>query len=207
VASFNNHIFISYAHADNRSGWVDAFHTSLENWLGVLGVKARIWRDQKLQGADVFSGEILDQLKQSTLLVSILSPNGMLSRWCEKERQKFEQYADANGGFRIGNVVRALKVVMTPADRDAHQPIFDTLGYEFFEKNPHSGRYDHYLPLDAKFEKQIDRLAQDIKAVLQTLASAVPQPAKPAVYVAEVSSDLDRTGPRSSTNCMPGGIV
>src|SRR4030095_3955461 len=135
MASFNNDIFISYAHADNRDGWVDAFHTSLENRLGVLGVEARIWRDKKLSGADVFSDQILDQLKQSALLISILSPNAMRSNWCEKERQKFEQYAEASGGFRIGNLVRALKVVMTPADRDAHQPIFGTIGYEFFEKN------------------------------------------------------------------------
>src|SRR6266849_64234 len=127
MASFKNVIFISYAHADNRNGWVDPFHTSLENWLGVLGVKAGIWRDQKLKGADVFSDEILDQLKQSALLISILSPSSMQSNWCEKERQKFEQYAEANGGFSIGNVVRALKVVMTPADRDAHQPNIGTI--------------------------------------------------------------------------------
>jgi TIR domain len=191
MASFNNDIFISYAHADNRDGWVDAFHTSLENRLGVLGVEARIWRDKKLSGADVFSDQILDQLKQSALLISILSPNAMRSNWCEKERQKFEQYAEASGGFRIGNLVRALKVVMTPADRDAHQPIFGTIGYEFFEKNRQTGRYDHYFRQDARFEKLIDGLAQEIKAFLQTLASAAPQPDKPAVYVAEVSSDLE----------------
>jgi hypothetical protein len=195
MVRFNNDIFVSYAHADNRNGWVDAFHARLENRLGELGVKARIWRDQKLGGADVFSDEILAQLKQSALLISILSPNGMASKWCEKERQKFEQYAETSGGFRIGNVARALKVVMTAADQEAHQSIFGTIGYEFFEKNRQTGRYDHYFPSDARFEKQIDRLAQEIKDILQTLASAAPQPGKPAVYVAEVSSDLepDRT--------------
>jgi hypothetical protein len=42
MASFHNDIFISYAHADHWNGWVDAFHTSLERWLGVLGVNARL---------------------------------------------------------------------------------------------------------------------------------------------------------------------
>jgi|HubBroStandDraft_1064217.scaffolds.fasta_scaffold00235_28 hypothetical protein len=66
-----------YANADNGNGWVAAFHASLENWLGILGIKARIWRDRRLGGGDVFSGEILEQLKQSGPLISILSPNGM----------------------------------------------------------------------------------------------------------------------------------
>jgi len=134
-------------------------------------------------------------LKQSALLISILSPNGMHSNWCEKERQRFELYAEANGGFRIGNILRALKVVMTPASNDAHRPVFGTIGYEFFEKDRQTGRPDHYLPSDARFDKQVDRLAQESRTILQTLASAELHPSKPAVYVAEVSSDLepDRT--------------
>jgi hypothetical protein len=119
----------------------------------------------------------------------------MKSNWCEKERQKFEQYAEANIGFRIGNAVRAFKVVMTPAEGNAHRPLFDTLGYEFFEKNPQTGRYKHYLPKETEFERVIEHLAQDIKAMLETVAGAATEPARRAIYVAEVSSDLqsDRT--------------
>src|SRR6267154_1837154 len=106
MASLKNDIFISYSHADNQSGWVDAFHTSLANWLTKLGTTPRIWRDGKLRGDDVFSDEILDQLKHSAILISIISPNGMKSNWCEKERQRFEQFAVSRGGFRIGNAVR-----------------------------------------------------------------------------------------------------
>ena len=192
---FENDIFISYAHLDNSDGWVDGFHTSLLNRLRVLGVSARIWRDGKLRGDDVFSEEILAQLKRSALLISIVSPNGLKSNWCEKERQKFEQYAEGSGGFRVGNAVRAFKVVMTPAEGDAHRPLFDTTGYEFFEKNQQTGRYDHYLAKEPKFEKLIDQLAQDIQARLATVHADAAQPARRAIYVAEVSGDLqsDRT--------------
>jgi hypothetical protein len=190
MLSLRNDIFISFAHLDNKNGWVDAFHESLENWLGILGVSARIWRDGKLRGDDVFSDEILDQLKHSALLISIVSPNGMRSNWCEKERQRFQQYAQASGGFRIGNAVRAFKVVMTPAEGDAHRMLFDTLGYEFFQKDLQTGRCEHFLPTETKFEKLIDRLAQDIRDRLKSVAAVASEPAKPAIYVAEVPGDL-----------------
>ena len=186
MASFENNIFISYADLDNSGGWVDAFHTSLLRWLGVLGINARIWRDAKLRGGDVFSEEILDQPTRSALLISIVSPNGMKSNWCEKERQKFAQYAEANIGFRIGNSVRALKVVMTPAEGDAHRALFETIDYEFFEKNPQTDRCEHYLPGETRFERSIERLAQDIRARLANVAAAAAQPARRAIYVAEV---------------------
>lgn len=184
-------IFISYAHADNRDGWVDAFHASLENRLAVLGVSAEVWRDRRLSGADVFSDAILDQLKQSVLLISILSPSAVKSRWCEKERQRFEQYAQARGGFSIGSVSRALKVVMTPAEEDAHKEIFGTLGYDFFELNSQTRLYDHYQPTDHRFGKVIDRLAQEIRKLLPAFAAAAARSTKPAVFVAEVSADLE----------------
>ena len=102
MAGFTNLIFISYAHADNRDGWVDAFHASLEDWLGVNAVTAQIWRDKKLGGADVFSDEILAQLRRSALLISILSPNGMkfsFSLFWPRPRQSKE-----HGCFRSGSM-------------------------------------------------------------------------------------------------------
>ena len=64
--NFEQNLFISYAHLDNQSlkegetGWVDRFHKALESMLGTrLGRKAKIWRDKKLQGNDVFTDEIV----------------------------------------------------------------------------------------------------------------------------------------------------
>lgn len=117
VAGFENDIFISYAHADNSEGWVNTFHTRLQNRLKQFdrNVNITIWRDPKLSGADLFSDQILDQLKSSAVLVSILSPNGVASDWCEQERQRFEQLAPLTGGFRLGDRIRAIQGSQDPA--------------------------------------------------------------------------------------------
>lgn len=62
MARFRKDLFISYAHIDNQplnpeeKGWVSRFHASLEALLSMrLGQTAKIWRDDKLQGNDVFA--------------------------------------------------------------------------------------------------------------------------------------------------------
>ena len=81
MPSYNKDLFISYAHIDNQpvspdhEGWISRFHASLAALLSMrLGQTARIWRDNKLQGNDVFADEIVDQFAQTALLVSILTP-------------------------------------------------------------------------------------------------------------------------------------
>src|SRR4051812_1717257 len=81
--------FISYAHLDNQPlpsqqhGWVTLFHEALKNHLSrLLGEQAAIWRDPKLQGNDIFSDEIVDQIRGATVLVSILTPRYLKSEWC-----------------------------------------------------------------------------------------------------------------------------
>src|SRR5215467_7419774 len=77
---FGKHVFISFAHMDNQSasaspGWVTHFHASLDRILSTrLGRKAEIWRDEKLRGNDVFADEIVNQLPDAAVLVSVVSP-------------------------------------------------------------------------------------------------------------------------------------
>ena len=66
---FTTDIFISYAHIDNQPltpdqrGWITRFHETLEALLSMrMGDKARVWRDNKLQGNDVFADEIVERL-------------------------------------------------------------------------------------------------------------------------------------------------
>ena len=192
VPGFTNDIFISFAHTDNSEGWVEAFHTRLKDRLAQIGVNTTIWRDTKLRGTDVFSDEIYDQLRDSALLISIVSPTGIRSNWCQEERQKFEQFAELNGGFRIGNALRAVKVVKTPLDNDEHRALFETLGFEFYERNQQTQRFREFDVSASEFRDGIDSLAQDILGVLNALRDRAATAANQlAVYAATTSSDLE----------------
>ncbi len=96
MGSFNKDLFISYAHIDNKpltpgqQGWISRFHASLEALLSMrLGHTAKIWRDDKLQGNDVFADEIISQFTQTAVLVSILTPRYLNSDWCTREAREF----------------------------------------------------------------------------------------------------------------------
>ncbi len=90
--SFDQHLFISYAHIDNQplsreqEGWVTRFHKSLKSFPSMnIGTMVKIWRDDKLQGNDVFADEIVHQFSSTALLVSVLTPRYLDSEWCTRE--------------------------------------------------------------------------------------------------------------------------
>ena len=110
---FAKDLFISYAHIDNQpltseqQGWISRFHTTLEALLSMrMGSQAQIWRDDKLQGNDVFADEIVDQFSQTAVLVSVLTPRYLNSDWCTKEVTEFCKSAEQRGGMNVVMIVK-----------------------------------------------------------------------------------------------------
>ena len=196
VPGFTNDIFISFSHADNSRGWVREFQDQLYDRLIQLGAEVTVWRDTKLRGTDVFSDEILTQLQQSALLISIVSPSGIKSSWCQDERLTFERFAALNGGLRIGNQLRAVKVVKTPLPDDQHQDLFGVLGFEFYRREEQSHRFQEFHHSSPEFYQIIDELAQDIKNVLDAFCRQLRDPKhaekRELVYVATTTPGLKR---------------
>jgi hypothetical protein len=189
-----NDIFISYAHADNTEGWIDQIHERLFNRLRQLDRSApfTIWRDRKLTGADVFTDEIYRQLESSGVLISILSPNGLDSNWCQQERERFERAARSTGGLRLGSKIRAIKITKTPSSGDRHQDIFDTLGYEFYRRDAQTGHFSEFHPTSPEFDRLIQEISQEVYDILQQLRMrALSRQPDFTLYVAAVSSDLE----------------
>lgn len=217
--NFKQNLFISYAHIDDQPlspgdrGWIARFHATLDALLSMrLGRKAMIWRDEKLQGNDVFSDEIVAQFSQSAVLVSILTSRYLNSDWCRREAREFCERAQQTGGLVIGNQARVFKVIKTPVDdQESLPPVMkDLLGYEFFEikdgapleLDPAYG--PEYVSL---YNQKVAKLAWDIAQILKTLQSnagagngqgvnpmqvqgTAAQPSdKPTVYLAECSYD------------------
>src|SRR6185503_4531092 len=205
---FEKDLFISYAHIDNQpltaqqQGWITRFHASLEALLSMrMGGKARIWRDNKLQGNDVFAGEIVDQFSQTAVLVSVLTPRYLNSEWCNREVAEFCKRAEQNGGVVVDNKARIFKVLKTPVETQESLPqiMKDVLGYEFFTIEDGTpleldSAYGEKFAQD--YNRKVGKLAWDISQLLKKLETgtrdnghAKQDAAKPTIYLAECSYD------------------
>jgi hypothetical protein len=168
-----------------------------------LGVPAKIWRDEKLRGNDVFAEEIVGQFPHTALLVSVLTPRYVNSAWCTREVQEFCKSAQQTGGVVVENKARIFKVIKTPVDTEESLPevMKDILGYEFFtledgaplELDP---AYGEKFAQD--YNRKVVKLVWDVVQLLKKLAAgarssvqdrAAPATAKPTVYLAECSYD------------------
>jgi hypothetical protein len=179
--SFENHIFISYAHIDNQTltegqqGWISEFHHALQVRLAQLrGDRPKIWRDLKLSGNDYFGDAIVKQLPNAALLVSVFSPRYVKSEWCLRELKEFYKAAEERGGVRVGDKCRIFKVIKTPVAL-AEQPeeIQGILGYEFFQTDP-AGRPLEFDPkygteAEINYWTKLNDLAYDAYQLLDNL--------------------------------------
>lgn len=213
---FDEDLFISYAHIDNQPlldkpvGWIARFHKDLDSMLSMkMGKKAKIWRDIKLQGNDVFSDEIVDRFREAALFVSVLSPRYLNSEWCTREVREFCQAAQEKGGLEVDNQSRVFKVIKTPVETQDALPneIQEVLGYPFyiFDDSDKPLELDPVFGTDIgqEYLRKLNALAWDIAELLKrfstngtpsagafaetaTETAAVP---KPVVYLAECSYD------------------
>lgn len=205
---FEKDLFISYAHIDNKpltpeqQGWITRFHASLEALLSMrMGGKARIWRDDKLRGNDVFANEIVEQFEHTAVLVSVLTPRYLNSEWCNKEVAEFCKRAQENGGLVVNNKARIFKVLKAPVDTQESLPqeVRGVLGYEFFTIEDGTpleldSAYGEKFAQD--YNRKVGKLAWDVSQLLKILETGNGDndhdkegPAKPTVYLAECSYD------------------
>jgi hypothetical protein len=209
-----NDVFVSYAHVDNAPitlnpgaepfRWVSHFNENLQAFLTQhLGCEVVIWRDPRLKGNEVLWPALQSHLKDSAVIVSVVSPRYVESPACQKELEFFHQAAEQSGGFQADNHVRAFKVLKTPVERKDHPRIIQALvPYEFYGPDPETGKErEFYLdPRQGEFKRhlaKIDDLARDIAEELKFLKSKPLPPERRAspdgrirVYVAETTTDV-----------------
>jgi hypothetical protein len=208
---FAKHLFISYAHIDNEPvteddmGLVARIHRSLGSILSKrLGCTANIWRDERLQGNDVFAAEIIGQFPETAALVAVVSPRYLQSAWCLREARAFCEAAQRTGGMVVDNKSRVFKVVALPVDSQAPLPpeMRDTLGFDFFMREPNGITKELNPAYDPGFGPKLASacagLAMFIADVVKRLEAepGAPVSAKPTVYLAECS--FDRRGDREA---------
>ncbi len=209
LSQFANDIFISYTHIDNKSfgeeqkRWVNDLHALLgvrvEQWLG-HGVQ--VWMDPKLQGNDEFADALRETLARVGVLVCVVSPRYLTSKWCLEELQGFLRASAQNIGTHLGTKSRVFKVLKTPVPRqDEPEPLRGLLGY-FFYHEPEPGRVrEFHLDPSPEGRKaywaRLDDLARDIADLLKQVEAVGGRkidldvaPPGATIYLAESSSDL-----------------
>lgn len=209
--AFENDVFISYRHLDNEkmdgeeNGWVDNFHKGFRLALtDQLGYEPVIWRDPRLDGNVKFDDVLRERIRQSAVLISILSPSYLQSDYCLGELRLFCDLADETGGLSAGERMRIFKVVKTHVERAEHPPEFsEQLGYEFYEidevtKDPVKFRQEIKPNRDQRYWDKLDELARGVKKVLSVInprrrvpsAVSVFSQSKGTIYLAETTRDL-----------------
>jgi len=208
--SFDKDVFISYAHVDNETltpeetGWISAFDRALQRRVTqLLGRKADIWRDDRLQRNDIFAAEIVEQFPRLRVFISIISPRYLQSDWCLKELRAFYESVQASGVVEAGNKSRIFKIVKTPVPATEHPPeIASSLGYKFYQVTENERFREFVLrsgsPTYDQFIERFEDVAQDICQSITALDNGIAMTAKPGadpipakcVYLATTTSDL-----------------
>lgn len=208
MTRFDNELFISYSHIDDepltegQKGWVTQFHSALQAILDTrLGKHATIWRDPRLRGGIDFEKEIVAQFPKTAVMVSVVSPRYVDSKWCRREAKEFAQIARQTPVAVDSNWSRVFKVVKTPVVDEKQLPdeMQAQLGYPFYKL------LDEETPLELdpslgdemrqEFIQKLARLAWDLSKRLRELEGTQVSPSeppaddKPVVFLAECSYD------------------
>ncbi len=215
-------VFISYAHEDNdyprygQRGWVEYFYEALKARLnGIRREEIAIWRDQseaRITGGTVLTPTIKEKLSDCAVLVVVVSPAYLASKWCADELGFFRDAAGKRGGLSVstksGSLSRVLKILKLPIDLDTFRTglveVDDAVGYPLYQRTAEGRPCIPPIELDppygenigTDFGRAVNALAYDIDAILQGMSLPAPAPASgrsgsgTRVYVAETSSDM-----------------
>lgn len=201
-------IFISYTHYDNippgegQKGWVDLFHKSLIALIEQYFEKsAKVWRDPKLHGHDIIEESLRRRLSASGLLVTIVSPKYLRSRWCLRELRWFIKFMNQRGGVSVGSKSRIFKVEKTKSEQERLPRAIKNVvtGYNFYHYDETEDYIEHFkqgagVPYDTRYWDTLDKLAQDIVKMLKILEGHrerhTVESAGKVVYLAEPTPDL-----------------
>ena len=203
-------VYLTYAPIDNeplvegKPGWVSQFHRNLEvRAQQLLGERVSIWRPTKRLGQDEVGEEVLDLLPRVKAMVSVVSPPFAHSDSCRREVTTFRDRLGSN--FRVGDQPRLLPAVKSPVEprelTDQSQAFEGLRGFEFYEKDPLTGRvreFEEAFGEEARqhYYERVYDLAFHLCNVLRACrdlgsgAGSFAEPSGVTVFLAATTSDL-----------------
>lgn len=205
LTSFNDDVFISYAHFDDdrilreKEGWVLKLYRELVNRVRVrLGKDPGVWLDQdEIRNHEDFANKISRRLKTTGILLSIVSPSFLQREWCQRELREFIEQAERGLGIHIDEEkLRVFKAEKLPVPQNDLPVVLQRQeGYKFYDPQGHEYRPMLSEEHAARFFTVMDDLAKDIVEMLKameakTRPASAAAPDRPTVYLAEPASDL-----------------
>ncbi len=192
-------IFISYAHldddaSDNEAKWIDSFRKLLgKNMQKYLGRRPEIWRDkEQLERNDNLKDEIFRTLPEILILLPLLSPAYLNSRWCPDELDRFVSDALPKPPWKVAD--RVFKILLVPESligKDLMPEILDNkLGYQFFtipEQPKDEWDFKEIGPGHDEFLDLLTDLAKDLCRVLKKRN----EPPKGTIYISKPTRDIN----------------
>jgi hypothetical protein len=213
-------VYVSSAHVDDEPvypadrGWVSVLLANLKQYLAVRRGDREadsIWYDQRRLPRDRPSMDYFpEQVRQSRLILVILSPGWVSSEFCRRELAAF---VDSHHG----DVDRRIFVVERMPVESGHkipEVLQDLNKYRFYRLDKNKAARTFGLPLPSPDESEylagIDDLARDIADQLRSTetarSTASTESSKPAALVAEVTDDLDSRRQELSRYLEQAGI-
>lgn len=178
-------VFISYARADNEQpnkktkGWVTYFWDDLRFELTTRGApEAKLWLDHyQIEPQEAFTPKIEQALKQSKLMLAILSRNWIKREWCLRELELFN-------GLHANASDRFIPVFKDKIEQESlptlMQGYYAREGYQFFKIDRTGETYEFYWR-GLKDKKSYEGLVKKIALLIidkldNDQSTPIPQP-------------------------------
>jgi TIR domain len=161
-------VFISYAHHDNRDGWVTRLKEKLAEKLNpFLAGRAEVWFDDRIAPGTYFQQEIQQKLKNTKIFVAAISPAYLASENCMTHELEWFQN---QGGTDI------IQLVKVPLDKGQEVPVPAADFVSLYDKN------DFHVLQGEALEKLLDEV---VAAIVKRLREVWES--RPKIYVARLS--------------------
>ena len=186
-------IFVSYAHVDNEllpgesEGWVTQLIATLEVYLRQkLGRREqyKLWRDPELSGNFPLTPEIMEVVRESQIMVLVLSPGYVSSTWCLDELAAFVEAR----GVDSGRVFIVERDKLPEDERPA--ALADLKGYAFWVADKQQNNVARTLGTPAMVSYRADyfRQVEDLAIQLVSKLKQIRHQGQSPINTADVSN-------------------
>ncbi len=227
--TFQHDIFLSYARVDNLSlsdseGWVDIFTKALEYAIARKVGKSKlvkIWRDtREIDGSQLFDETIEKAIRDSAIILCLISPGYTKSDYCKKELSEFHRKSsEEDMGLHIEDRNRIFYLRLDKVDRKTLSELGRSTGFDIHDNNDPADHVDPYGLNDQNYNEVLKSLSNaliktlsaisDLSETTQNASQNQNQPEKEedkfSIFFADVPDNLSKLKYKTISNLKKKG--